>query len=293
MAKKRGLGRGIDSVIVSNHEEIQAEEEKSTKKAQDMVDINLVEPNREQPRKTFNQERLEELAESIKEHGIVQPLIVIKKEDYYEIIAGERRWRAAKIAKLKKIPVIVKDYTPQEAMEVALIENIQREDLNPIEEALAYQSLIEEYDLKQAEVAERVSKNRSTITNVLRLLNLTPEVQDLLIEEKIQSGHARALLGLDKEADQKMLAKKIVAERLSVRQTEQLVKTLNEGKKPKKKKDSKELQRAAGYKKYADTLSKRIGTKVSIKRKSDHTGKIEIDYHSLEDFERIYDLIIR
>ena len=226
-ARKGGLGKGLDTLIPPKKNETTKEVEKvEIKKIEEYVDINKVEPNKDQPRKSFNEDSLIELSESIKQHGIVQPLVVAKKDDYFEIIAGERRWRAAKKAGLKEVPVVVKDYSPQEIMEIALIENIQREDLNPVEEAMAYQRLIKEYDLKQDEVAERVSKSRTAITNSIRLLKLDERVQNMLIQESISSGHARALLAVKDGDEQYNLAMKIFDEKLSVRETEKLIKSL-------------------------------------------------------------------
>ena len=219
--KGKGLGKGIDAMIPSIDSMPKGRMKKplESEKGETYLNINEVEPNREQPRKNFNEDALQELSESIKQHGIIQPIVVTKKDDYYQIIAGERRWRAAKLAKLKEVPVIIKDYTPEEVMEIALIENIQREDLNPVEEALAYQNLIEEYKLKQDEVAERVSKSRTAITNSLRLLKLDKRILDMLVDEQISSGHARALLAIPEKEEQYNIAMKIFDERLSVRET--------------------------------------------------------------------------
>ena len=224
------------------------------------------------------------MSESIKQHGIVQPLVVAKQKDYYEIIAGERRWRAAKLAGLKEVPVVIKDYSPQEIMEVALIENIQREDLNPVEEARAYQNLIREYDLKQEEVAERVSKSRSAVTNSLRLLKLNDEVLDMLVEEKISSGHARALLALEDPDQQLSVAEKIVKEKLNVRDIEKLVKEINH---PLKKAPKKQLKNDFIYQDMEEKLKQKIGTKVRINRKTENKGKIEIEYYSQDELEKI------
>lgn len=282
--KKGGLGKGIDTII-SADKKIVSTKSALESKIEETVDINKVEPNKDQPRKTFNEDSLIELSESIKQHGIVQPLIVTKKDDYLEIIAGERRWRAAKLAGLKEVPVIVKDYTNQEIMEIALIENIQREDLNPVEEALAYQRLIQEYELKQDELAERVSKSRTAITNSLRLLKLDERVQNMLIEENISSGHARALLAIKDNDEQYNLAMKIFDEKLSVRETEKLIKSLGKEKKPGKKKT--ELKNDFVYRDLEEKLKQITGTKVTINRKTEHTGKIEIEYYTPEDLETI------
>lgn len=277
--RKAGLGKGLD-VLIPETKTVKMTEVKT----EDMVDINKVEPNKEQPRKTFNEDSLIELSESIKQHGIVQPLVVAKRNDYFEIIAGERRWRAAKLAGLKKVPVVVKDYSPQEIMEIALIENIQREDLNPVEEALAYQRLIQEYNLKQDEVAERVSKSRTAITNSIRLLKLDERVQSMLIEENISSGHARALLAVKDNDEQYTMAMKIFDEKLSVRETEKLIKSLGKEKKPGKK---KELKNEFVYRDLEEKLKMITGTKVTINRKSEKAGKIEIEYYTPEDLEKI------
>ncbi len=285
--KKTGLGKGLDTLIPNKTPGKKVTELKAATvgKIEEEIDINKVEPNKGQPRKNFNEDSLIELSESIKQHGIVQPLIVSKKDGYFEIIAGERRWRAAKLAGLKKVPVIVKNYTSQEIMEIALIENIQREDLNPIEEALAYQGLIKEYDLKQDEVAERVSKSRTTITNSLRLLKLDKKVQEMVIEETLSSGHARALLAVKDQEKQYDLAMKIFDEKLSVRETEKLIKSLDKGEKPKKKKE--ELKNDFVYRDLEEKLKGITGTKVTINRKSERAGKIEIEYYTPEDLEKI------
>lgn len=284
--KRTGLGKGLDSMIPPKATSKAVKEKVSnvSKTGETILKINEVEPNKKQPRKFFNEEALKELSDSIKQHGIVQPLVVAKQKDYYEIIAGERRWRAAKMAGLKEVPVVIKDYSPQEIMEVALIENIQREDLNPVEEAKAYQNLIKEYNLKQEEVAERVSKSRSAITNSLRLLKLNERVLDFLIQETISSGHARALLALEDPEKQVSVAEKIAKEHLSVRDTEKLVKNINQ---PVKKAPKKELKNDFVYKDMEEQLKQKIGTKVKINRKSENKGKIEIEYYSQDDLEKI------
>lgn len=283
-AKKMGLGKGLDSMIPPKTTSKVENEDKMSKTGETILKINEVEPNKNQPRKNFNEDSLLELSESIKLHGIVQPLVVSKQKDYYEIIAGERRWRAAKLAGLKEVPVVIKDYTPQEIMEVALIENIQREDLNPVEEAKAYQGLIKEYNLKQDEVAEKVSKSRTAITNSLRLLKLDDRVLDMLVDENISSGHARALLGLSDKEQQYSVAMKIFDEKLSVRETEKLVKNINV---PTKMKPKKELKNDFVYRDLEEKLKQKIGTKVRINRKTEQKGKIEIEYYSQEELEKI------
>ena len=254
------------------------------------VNISLIEPNSSQPRKMFDEEQMNELAESIKAYGVLQPLLVQKKGDLYEIIAGERRWRAAKIAGLREVPVIVREYTKQQTMEIALIENVQREDLNPIEEAKAYQMLIQEFGLKQEEVADRVAKNRATITNSMRLLKLDERVQEMLIQNKITGGHARALLALEDGEQQYQLANKIVANKLSVREVERLVKLLT---KPPKKKEPvpEERDLSVFYHDLEEKLKTVMGTKVIINKKDKNKGRIEIEYYSSTELERIAELL--
>ena len=297
--KRNGLGKGLDSLIPNKSnkspstvekQSVKTEkEEKSTATGEILVKINEVEPNREQPRKDFDEDSLMELADSIKQFGILQPLIVQKKKDYYEIIAGERRWRAAKLAGIKEVPIIIKDYSNQEIVEISLIENIQRENLNPIEEAMAYKRLLEEFNLKQDEVAERVSKSRTAVTNSMRLLKLSNRVQQMIVDDMISTGHARALLAIDDEEQQYMLANKIFDEKLSVRETEKLVKEL---KNPKKEVKKVKQERMFVYNDLADHMKNIIGTKVSVNPKANGKGKIEIEYYSEEELERIYDLIM-
>ena len=255
-----------------------------------MVKVTAIEPNREQPRKDFNEEAMEELAESMKVYGVLQPLLVQKKGDYYEIIAGERRWRAAKLAGLKEVPVVIREYTKQQTMEIALIENVQREDLNPIEEAKAYQMLIREFGLKQEDVAERVAKNRATITNSMRLLKLDERVQELLIQNRITGGHARALLVLEDGEQQYQIANKIINNKLSVREVERLVKLLT---KPAKIKEVKPEEKDFNifYQDLEDKLKAVMGTKVIINKKDKNKGRIEIEYYSSAELERIAELL--
>lgn len=250
--------------------------------------VSEIEPNRSQPRKYFNEDALKELAESLKSHGMIEPIVVKERDGYYEIIAGERRWRAAKLAKLKEVPVIIKDYTDKEIMEIALIENIQREDLNPIEEAMAYESLIKEYDLLQEELAERVSKGRSTITNSMRLLKLKTVAKELVITGELSSGHARCLIPVEDDDLQAMLARKIVAEKLSVREAENLVKKALKPAPAKKEVDS---QVESAYLSMIDRLKTIMGTNVNITRNKKGRGKIEIEYYSKDELDRIIDLI--
>lgn len=296
--KRNGLGKGLDSLIPNKYaekaektsEKKSAEnQEKENKTGEIMVKINSVEPNREQPRKEFDEDSLVELADSIKQFGILQPLIVQKKKDYYEIIAGERRWRAAKIAGIKEIPVIIKNYTDQEIVEISLIENIQRENLNPIEEAMAYKRLLEEFNLKQDEVAERVSKSRTAVTNSMRLLKLSARVQQMIIDDMISTGHARALLALDDEEQQYQIANRIFDEKLSVRETEKLVKLL---KTPKKEVKKEQNEHMFVYENLEERMKGIIGTKVRVNAKANGKGKIEIEYYSEDELERIYDLIM-
>ena len=301
--KRNGLGKGLDSLIrnkndktennvkkVAKSDDIKVKKEESAlKNGEMMVKINQVEPNRDQPRREFDEDSLMELADSIKQFGILQPLIVQKKKDYYEIIAGERRWRAAKLAGIKEVPVIVKEYTDQEIVEISLIENIQRENLNPIEEAMAYKRLLEEFSLKQDEVAERVSKSRTAVTNSMRLLKLSERVQQMIIDDMISTGHARALLAIDDEEQQYILANKIFDEKLSVRETEKLVKAL---KNPKKEVKKQKLEHTFVYQNIEEQMKNIIGTKVSVNAKANGKGKIEIEYYSEEELERIYDLIM-
>lgn len=296
MAVKRGLGKGLGSLIPEGTEESQSTKivEKVVEKkvivkepSEVKLKINEVEPNRDQPRHNFDEDALHELSESIKQYGVIQPLIVKKREGYFEIIAGERRWRAAKMAGLKEVPVVIKDYSDQEIMEVALIENIQREDLNPIEEALAFQRLIKEYSLKQDEVAEKVSKSRAAIANSMRLLRLEDRVQKMLIDDMISSGHARALLAIEDGEKQYAAAIKVFDEKLSVRETEKLIKDLS---KPVVQKKVKVQENDFIYRDIENKLNIIVGTKVSIKNKDNNKGKIEIEYYSHDDFERIIDL---
>ncbi|MBQ6538566.1 MAG: ParB/RepB/Spo0J family partition protein [Eubacterium sp.] len=283
-------GRGLDSVISGGRADKasgknEKKEENVSGSGEVILGINKIEPNKNQPRKEFDQERLQELADSIKEHGVVQPLVVSKQDGYYQIIAGERRWRASKLAGLKEVPVVIKEYSPQEVMEVALIENIQREDLNPVEEAKAYQNLIDEYHLKQEDVAKKVSKNRSTITNALRLLKLDESIQDMLVSGDISSGHARALLAIENLDRQKEIANKIIKEGLSVREVEKLSK--EDGTKPAKKKEKTSTKHDAVYEEWEEKLTRSTGTKVKIDRKNEKQGTIKIEYYSIEDFEKI------
>lgn len=314
--KKTGLGRGLDALfpektvshkepakkvlsksdnpgnkseqnVASSENDFQETVQKK-QNAELMVKISSVEPNLNQPRKQFDEDSLLELSESIKQYGILQPLLVSDKKDYYEIIAGERRWRAAKLAGLKEVPVIIKEYNDQELVEISLIENIQREDLNAVEEAMAYKRLIDEFHLKQDEIADRVGKSRTAVTNSMRLLKLDPKVQQMLIDEMITAGHARAILSVpDKEA-QVNVAMKVFDEKLSVRETESLVKRILEP--PKEKKIQKNTAEDAVYESLEERMKGIMGTKVFINRKKNNKGKIEIEYYSKDELERIIDL---
>ncbi|RRK34087.1 ParB/RepB/Spo0J family partition protein [Schaedlerella arabinosiphila] len=308
--KRNGLGKGLDSLIpdknVKTEIESKAPDEKAAKSKETQIvkteiiepenktgelllNINEVEPNRSQPRKEFDEDALLELADSLRQYGILQPLIVQRKKGYHEIIAGERRWRAAKLAGLKEVPVIIKEYSPQEVVEISLIENIQRENLNPIEEAVAFKRLLEEFNLKQDEVAERVSKSRTAVTNSMRLLKLNDKVQQMIIDDMISTGHARALLAIDNKEQQYTIATKIFDEKLSVRETEKLVKSL---KNPKMPVEKEKIEHVFVYDDLVDKMKNIMGTKVNINAKANGKGKIEIEYYSEEELERIYDLIM-
>ena len=296
MASKRGLGKGLDSLIPVS--DVQPESKKNitvatdtkedvVQKAETVVKITKVEPNREQPRKNFDEDALQELADSIKQFGLLQPILVQDRGDYYEIIAGERRWRAAKLAGLKEIPVIIKNYSNQEIVEISLIENIQREDLNPIEEALAYKRLLTEFNLKQDEVAERVSKSRTAVTNSMRLLKLCDGVQQMIIDDMISTGHARALIPIEDAELQLQIAQQIFDQKLSVREVEKLVKNiLNPANKPPKEEVPKSLVYI--YQDMENRLKERMSRKVAISAKGKNgAGKIEIEFYSNEDLERL------
>ena len=304
--KKSGLGRGLDAffpektsqekpkTVRNSRAKTNTVREKTTEteptvKGETLVKISKVEPNREQPRKKFDEDALLELSESIKLYGVLQPLLVSDKKDYYEIVAGERRWRAAKLAGIKEVPVIVKEYSEQEIVEIRLIENIQRENLNPIEEAMAFKKLLEEFQLKQDEVADRVSKSRTAVTNSMRLLKLDDKVQQMIIDEMISTGHARALLAIDDKKLQYELANRIFDEKLSVRETEKLVKEI---KNPKKPKEKKAVENEFVYKDLENRMKEVMGTKVSIASKSNGKGKIEIEYYSEKELERMFEMIM-
>ena len=304
MAPKRGLGRGLSNLIPTDDttEDVSPKASKQTKtgavtktevvkKVEQTLNINRIEPNKNQPRKEFNEDALQELADSIKQFGVIEPLVVVKRKGYYELIAGERRWRAARLAGLKEVPVVIKDYDDQQIVEIALIENIQREDLNPIEEAHAYERLIQEFNLTQDEVAERVSKSRTTVTNALRLLKLTEKVQQMLIDDMLSTGHVRALITIADPQLQYETAMYIFDKKLSVRETESYVKKLL-NKTPKEKTSEKEDPELSFlYKAIENRLKESLGTKTTIKAKTKDSGKIEIEYYSQEDLERITQLL--
>ena len=306
MAKK-GLGKGLgaifgEDVVKENKEETEkkakakaeakAAEEMDEKGRILMLKLDLVQPNKEQPRKTFDEEKINELAESIKNYGVLQPLLVQKNDSFYEIIAGERRWRAAKAAGLKEVPAVLKEYSKQEAMEISLIENVQRADLNPIEEALGYSQLIDEFGLTQEEIAVRVAKSRTAITNTMRLLKLDEQIQNMLVQGVITSGHARALLSLEDTQMQLKAAKEILDKKLSVRETERLVKRLQkEASGEKKEEKKKDETLALIYQDLEDRMKSVMGTKVSIHNKDKNKGRIEIEYYSEAELERIVEMI--
>ena len=295
--KKKGLGKGLDSLIpdnksmksVTSEKTVESKEDAAAKSGVQVMKINEVEPNRDQPRKNFDEDALLELSDSIKQFGVLQPLLVRKRKDYYEIIAGERRWRAAKLAGVKEVPVIEKEYTDQEILEIGLIENIQRENLNPIEEAIAYKRLLEEFNLKQDDGAERVSKSRTAVTNSMRLLKLSDKVQQMIIDDMISTGHARALLAIDDPELQYTLANKIFDEKLSVRETEKLVKEI---KNPKKPKEKKPVANSFIYQDLEEKMKSVFGTKVSIASKGKGKGKIEIEYYSDDELEHLFDMMM-
>lgn len=305
MARK-GLGKGLGAIF---GEDVIKETEEQTAKAKEktgtgekdsekgrelMVKVSMIEPNKEQPRKDFNEEQLQELSESIKRYGVLQPLLVQKKGGLYEIIAGERRWRAAKLAGVKEVPVVLREYSKQESMEIALIENVQRADLNPIEEAKAYQQLIKEFDLTQEEIAARVAKSRTAITNTMRLLKLDEQIQEMLIRGMISNGHGRALLGLESAEMQLRAVKQVLDGNLSVRETECLVKKLAKleaGEEEKREEKKKDDALALIYQNLEERMKSIMGTKVSIHNKDKNKGRIEIEYYSEAELERIVEMI--
>ena len=319
--RKNGLGRGLDAFFPDRTSVVKEPARKTitktvkTEKKSDVaekqtnptvakkqtadsktgamiVKISSVEPNMDQPRKQFDEDALMELSESIKQYGVLHPLLVSDKKDYYEIIAGERRWRAAKLAGLTEIPVIVKEFSEQELVEISLIENIQREDLNPVEEAMAYKRLIDEFHLKQDEIAERVGKSRTAVTNSMRLLKLNEKVQQMVIDDMISTGHARALLGLNDLEKQYTVAQQIFDEKLSVRETEKLVKKIQQEKNQKDTEKNKKIdpKLEAICNDLEEKMKGNLGTKVAINQKDNKKGKIEIEYYSMDELDRIMDL---
>ena len=292
MAPKKGLGKGLNALIPPTEEKKAPEKVNSSLVSETdketMVNITKIEPNRTQPRKNFDEDALQELSDSIKQFGIIQPLIVQDRKDHYEIIAGERRWRAAKKAGLKEVPVIIKNYTDQEIVEISIIENIQREDLNPIEEALAYKRLLEEFNLKQDQVAERVSKSRTAVTNSMRLLKLCDKVQQMIIDEMITTGHARAILSIEDPEEQYNLAQRIFDEKLSVREVEKLMKNMG---KPAKNKKEKDTRLEVIYQDIEEKLKQNLGAKVVINSKGNGAGKLEIEFYTHDDLEKLVDML--
>lgn len=284
MSKKYGLGKGLGALIP---DDLSIQDDKDINKDVNKISINMIRANESQPRKSFDENKLNSLTASIKEHGIIQPLVLKKDEgDTYTIIAGERRWRAAKLAGLKEIPAVIMNVTEKQVLEISLIENIQREDLNPIEEALAYKKLIDDFKLTQEELSERVGKSRTAITNCLRLLNLDLRVQQYVIEGVITEGHGRAILGVEDKNFQFKLAQTVIDEGLSVRETEKLAKNmLHDNKRKRKEKDENPY-----YIDIEERLKNIFGTKVSIKS-GRNKGKIEIEYYSEDDLQRIVELL--
>lgn len=302
---KKGLGNGLDTMLGVNTS--QNKSTSKTSKTKEVIKeiikevptevtlkIKDIELNKEQPRKQFNEDSLQDLADSIAQHGVIEPLVVTKKDNYYLLVSGERRWRAAMKAGLTEVPVVIKDYTDQQVLEIGLIENIQRENLNPIEEAQAYRKLIDEFHLKQDDVAERVSKSRTAITNIMRLLKLSNEVQEMVIDEKLTNGHARALLPIEDPELQYDTACKVFDESLSVRETEKLVKKIiNDLNNPKKDDEAAISTEDLSflYSDIEEKLKYKLGSKATIKAKSKNKGKIEIEYFTEDELERIVDLI--
>ncbi len=307
MPAKKGLGRGIDTLLIPTGDSTKSKSKSApqettktvtkeivkevVKEVEQKVKITQIEPNKSQPRKQFDEDALQELADSIRQYGVLEPLIVTKKGKYYEIIAGERRWRAARLAGVKEVPVVIREYSDREIMEISLIENIQREDLNPIEEALAYESLISEYSLTQEEVAEKVSKNRSTIANSLRLLKLCDNVRQMIIEDKLSTGHARALIPIENAELQTEAANFVFDNKLSVRETEVYVKKLLSAPKEPKQDNVATKDLSVFYTDIESRLKNILGAKITIKSKNNDKGKIEINYYSQDELERITEML--
>ncbi len=289
--KKPALGNGLEGLF--GIDETVVEEKKEDVSRETFLRLSEIEPNRSQPRRNFDEDALQELADSIKQYGVIQPIVVQKKGKRYEIIAGERRWRAARKAGLLEVPVIVKEFAPEDIFAIALIENIQRQDLNPIEEAQAYSRLIQEHHLKQDELAEKVAKNRVTITNSMRLLKLDERVQQMLIDNMLTGGHARALLAITDKEEQHTVALRVFDEKLSVRETESLVKKLLTPEEKKPMKPEKTVDDSVIYRDIENRMKDILGTKVEIKKKAKNKGRIEIEYYSMEELERLIELINR
>ena len=295
---KRGLGKGLDALIPSkvpttNREDKEASQNNKSTEGQ-VVELNIteVERNKDQPRKTFDEDALLELSDSIKQHGIITPLLVTKRNDRYMIVAGERRWRAAKKAGLKTVPVVIKDLTDEEISEIAIIENLQREGINAIEEAFAFKKLIDDYDYTQDQVADKISKSRVYVTNSLRLLKLSKKVQDMVIQEMLTAGHARALLSVTNETEQSEIAQRVFDNKLSVRETEKLVKNL--GKTPKiKPQNNTNSSINAVYADVSEKCKQALGTKVEVTSKGDGAGVIQIEFYNNDDLEKIIERICR
>jgi len=292
----RGLGKGLDALIPNAN--MSAKQEKTDtfigneSDQKEMMKITKIEPNRKQPRKFFNEDALQELADSIKQFGLLQPILVQDRKTYYEIVAGERRWRAAKLAGLKEVPVIIRNFTEQEIVEISLIENIQREDLNPIEEAQAYKRLLTEFSLKQDQVAERVSKSRTAVTNSMRLLKLCEDVQQMIIDDMISTGHARTLIGIEDPKLQYEIAQKIFDEKMSVREAEKLVKNIGHIKKTKQVNEMDDGLKLI-YHDLEEKMKDSLGTKVIVTPKEDGSGKIEIEFFSHDEFDRIAEYLTK
>ncbi len=281
MPKKHGLGKGLGALIPE--QDVNIDEEVTKEK---LIDINKIKPNSDQPRKIFDEDKILALSESIKQYGLIQPLVLRKEEDYYIIVAGERRWRASKKAGIKEVPAVIMNLSDKEVLEISLIENIQRQDLNPIEEADAFKKLIEDFDLTQEELSNRLGKSRTAITNTMRLLNLDKRVQEYIIDGVITEGHGRTLLALDKKDDQYKLSQRVIDEKLSVRQLEQIIKLLGK----KKNNKTKEESYNPYYNDIKLKLQNYLGTKVNIDSKK-NKGKIEIEYYSEDDLQRILDIL--
>ena len=298
MAAKGGLGKGLDALIPTSKNGADKKNISSVLDAKEgeqvhIVKITQVEPNKDQPRKNFSEDELQELSDSIKQVGLINPIIVQDRKsdkDHYMIIAGERRWRASRMAGLTEIPIVIRHYTDKEIVEISLIDNLQRTDLNPIEEALTYKKLLDDFGMKQDEVAERVSKSRTAVANSVRLLKLCDNVQNMIIDEMISEGAARALIGVDDPEKQYELAQQIYDKGLNVREVEKMVKDL--GKNPGKSKTAKTDEKLETiYREYEEKLKKAVGTKIAISSKGDGSGKLEIDFYSHDDLDRITSLL--